>query len=135
MNNYILSYSPFTSFPSEGQLLGLVRINRHVAQFYQPFFGTYLLKSGDSAYVLNESFKDVFENTPYMLTMITSNFASGSLPQEVWNWINFGTVPQPDVPPPPTATGLLGSAIARAVAPPPPPTPPPPKAPPWFPKS
>ncbi len=130
MNNFILNYNPFASFPSEGQLLGLVRINRHVAQFYQPFFGTYLLKSYDTAYVLNESFKGVFESTPYMLTLISAQNAAGSLPQEVWNWVNNGTVPDPYVPPPPS--GALGALMTRGLlsglnhspAPPAPPYPP-----------
>lgn len=116
MNNFILSYNPMAQFPSEGQLITLLRINRHVLQYHQPFVGTYLLKSYDTAYVLNESFKGIFEHVPYMLTQVNSAFASGSLPQDVWNWLNFGTVPPP--PPPttlPPQVKSLGSAVLDAL--------------------
>lgn len=129
MNNYILNYNPLGNFPSEGQLLGLVRINRHVIQYYQPFFGTYLLKSNDEAYTLNESFKHIFENTPYMLTLFSSGLTSGSLPQDAWNWINHGILPKSLSPAPPPPTTGVGSAVTRgllsgfreSVMPPPPP--------------
>lgn len=95
MNNFILNYNPFSQFPRSGQLLTLLRINRHVSQFYQPFHGTYLIKSMDVASVVNDSFKGIFESTPYILTQLFSHVAAGSLPPEVWQWINFDTVPAP----------------------------------------
>ncbi|WP_132833397.1 hypothetical protein [Sphingomonas sp. PP-CC-3G-468] len=112
MNSFILSYSPFQTTPTEGMLLTIVRINRHVSQFYQPFLGTYILKSEDTANVVNESFRGVFEQTPYMITLITNQWATGSLPQEVWNWLNHGVMPTITTPPPLGGMNMTGTRSA-----------------------
>lgn len=112
MANFSLTFNPFTLFPSSGQILNHVKINRFITQYYQPLPGQYLLKSDQSAYILNDSFKGLFESTAYMLIQFDSRLTSGSLPQEIWNWINFGEVPPPL--PVPSALGGLIDAGRRA---------------------
>ncbi|RYG98291.1 MAG: hypothetical protein EON58_07560 [Alphaproteobacteria bacterium] len=118
MNNFVLSYHPFTVNPSAGQVLNHVKINRHIAQYYAPFPGTYLLKSASTAYELNDSLKGFFEVGSYLLIRFESYWASGQLPQDIWNWINSGSIPLPPPvtpSPPPTIwpQGSLGQALAE----------------------
>jgi hypothetical protein len=114
VNNYLLSYSTLTGRPSEGQLLNHVRISRHVLQYYQPFFGTYIIKSDQPIFTVTEGFKGLFEENPFMLTQLFANMSGGSLPPEIWHWINHGFIPAPAAPTPaPTNVfgGLLGSTM------------------------
>ena len=100
MNNFILTYNPFGFFPGEARLLNHVQINRYVAQYYQPYPGTYILKSNEGTITLNNSFQGLFQNTPYMVVMFTPTLAGGALSAEAWNWINNGWVPpMPPAPP------------------------------------
>lgn len=104
MNNFILTYNPFSVSPTAGQLLNHVQVNRFISQYYQPYAGTYLLKSDQSLSVVNESVAGLFEGSSYMLVHYAAGLSSGALPKEIWAWINFGSVP---VPPPPSPKGLL----------------------------
>jgi hypothetical protein len=106
--SYILSFNPFSTTPSVGQILNHLQVNKYVSGFYSPFPGTYLLKSPQTIDVLNNSFLGLFESAPYTIMMISGATAQGSLPQEIWAWVNYGAVPP--APPPPTTQGnaLLG---------------------------
>ena len=113
MNNFILSYNPFSATPTEGQLLNHVQVNRFISQYYQPFIGTYILKSDQPIGVLTESLKGLFETSPFMVNVLYPNMSGGSLPTDIWHWINYGFIP---APPPPTTNalgGLLGAALKR----------------------
>ena len=109
MNNFILTYNPFGPFPGEARLLNHVQINRYVDQYYQPYLGTYILKSKEIVSTLNNSFRGLFQDTPYMIVMFAPTLAGGALSNEAWNWINTGWVPP--IPPLPPATGL-GNVLA-----------------------
>ncbi|MEO8722314.1 MAG: hypothetical protein ABI395_02155 [Sphingobium sp.] len=110
MNSFILSYNPFSGNPTEGQLLNHVQVNRYISQYYQPFIGTYVVKSEQSATQLTDSMKGLFENSPFMLTQLFPTTVGGTLPQDVWNWISHGYIPRPPPPPPPVnkLSDLLG---------------------------
>ncbi|PZU07652.1 MAG: hypothetical protein DI606_16350 [Sphingobium sp.] len=114
MNNYLLSYNPYGFTPTEGQLLNHVKVNRFIVQYYQPFIGTYVLKSEQTAVVVTESLKGLFEQSPFMVTQLFSHLTGGTMPQEIWHWINHGYMPAPppQAPPPPHENflgGLLGA--------------------------
>ncbi len=104
MNNFILTYNPFGPFPGEARLLNHVQINRYIEQYYQPYPGTYIFKSNEGVSKLNDSFRGLFEVTPYMVVMFTPTLAGGVLSNEAWNWINTGWVPP--IPPAPPANVL-----------------------------
>ena len=98
MNNFVLSYSPFGGTPTEGQLLNHVQVNRYIEQYYQPFIGTYILKSNEIMMVISDSMKGLFESSPYMVHQLFPHLTGGSLPQDVWHWINHGYIPRPVAP-------------------------------------
>lgn len=112
MNNFILTYSPFLVSPTHGQVLNHVKFNRLVHSSYQPYAGTYLLKSDESAYALNESFRGFFEQTPYILMLYSAAHAGGQLPQEIWNWINYGSVPTSPYSADPAKPDALATALS-----------------------
>lgn len=112
MNNYLLSYNTFALNPTENQLLNHVQVNRFIAQYYQPFVGTYIIKSEQPIGTLSESLKGFFNNSPYLLTQLFPNLAGGSLPSDIWHWINHGYIPRPPSPASPSnmLTSLLGDS-------------------------
>lgn len=109
MNNFIFTYNAFLLFPGEARLLNHVKINRYIDQYYQPYPGTFVLRSNENVATINESFRGLFQDTPYMVVMFTPTLAGGALPQEAWNWMNTGWVPP--IPPAPTSN-FLSNALA-----------------------
>ncbi len=109
VNNFILTYNPFGLFPGEARLLNHVQINRYVDQYYQPYAVTYIFKSNQDVLTLNDSFRGLFQDTPYIVVMFSPTLSGGALSNEVWNWINTGWVPP--VPPAPPAN-VFANALA-----------------------
>jgi hypothetical protein len=103
MNNYVLSYNPISPNVSHNQLLQFIKDNRKVSQYYQPFLGTYILKSTESLFSLSESFKGLFDGFPFMIVSFAAWASGGQMPPEIWTWIGHGVFPalQGNVPPPP----------------------------------
>lgn len=116
MNNYLLSYNTFTLNPTESQLLNHMQVNRFIAQYYQPFMGTYILKSEQQISVVSESLKGFFNGSPYLLTQMFSELAGGSLPNDIWHWINHGYIPAPPTPPTTTTLAQLAGLGARSIS-------------------
>ena len=108
VNNFILTYNPFGLFPGEARLLNHVQINRYIHQYYQPYAGTYILKSDESVSTLNDSFHGLFQDTPYLVVMFMPTHAGGALSNEAWSWINTGWVPP--IPPAPSVSPLAALA-------------------------
>lgn len=106
MNSFILTYDALAANPTFGQILNHVQVNRNISQYYQPYVGSYLLKSEQSLGVLNESIKGLFDQSPFMLTQYKSDMTMGALPIEIWNWLNLGSVPQV-----PANPGLLNALL------------------------
>lgn len=122
MNNFLLTYNTFALNPTESQLLNHVQVNRYISQYYQPFMGTYILKSDAPINILSESLKGFFHNSPYLLSQLFAELAGGSLPSDIWHWINYGVIPPPaPSPPPPQGTTLaqLAGLGARTLSKPP----------------
>jgi hypothetical protein len=87
MNCYLLSYNPFGLKITPTQLLGFIRENRRIFQWYSPFAGTYVLKSSDTTQSLAESFRTQFEGDLFILSTIDMPRVGGALPIEVWTWM------------------------------------------------
>lgn len=109
MSNYILSYNPLATTPSAGQVLNHIRINKFIDSYHEPFPGTYLLKSVQPPHILNESFKGFFESNSFLLTYTQSNFVSGMMSPEAWQWMNYGILP--NFPP----TTNIGAGVTDAL--------------------
>ena len=91
--NYALSYNPSGLHPNGSQLHIFISQNRDVETWYLPFLGTYILKSDKALTELMPQFSAFFSNAPYMLTWIPPGGTTGSLPPEVWTWINNQSPP------------------------------------------
>ena len=102
MNSYLLSYNPFGLKVTPSQLLGFIRDNRKIFQWYSPFAGTYILKSADTAYSLSESFRTQFEGDLFIVSAINPPAVGGALPIEVWNWMTVNGLASAFVGPPTT---------------------------------
>lgn len=112
LNNFLLSYDTLAGNPSESQLLNHVQINRYITQYFQPFFGTYLLKSNESLLALSDSLRGFFEANRFLLVQLQGGSVTGQMPQEIWNWINYGFVPiPPPAPPAKPLNALTGLGI------------------------
>ena len=100
MNCYILSYNPFETKLSPNQLLGWIKESHKVYQWYSPFIGTYVLKSGENIAVLSEFFRTAFDGAPFLLTHANPAFVSGAQTPEVWTWINANGLMEYAIPAP-----------------------------------
>lgn len=111
MNNFVLNYGYFSFGHDENKLLNFIRYNRLVSQYFQPFVGTFFLKSEAMPQALTESFRGHFGKDCFFLVDFPSWRASGALPPEIWQWLNHGQVPPPPSapPPPPAFTNILQS--------------------------
>lgn len=106
MNNFMLTFSPYLDKPSHGQLLNHVQTSRFVAQYYQPYAGTFLLKSFNDAQEVANSIHGLFDGAAYMLVQVNSDLVGGNLSHDAWNWLNYGVLPT--VPPAPPVEKPVG---------------------------
>jgi hypothetical protein len=93
MNTYLLTYNPFDPKVSAGQLLAYIRDSRKIVQYYQPWLGTYVIKSYEALASLTEGFGGIFDTSPYFIAVIESTQTGGRLDPIIWQWINTGTLP------------------------------------------
>jgi len=99
--------SAFSVSPTHGQVTNYLEVNRYVSGFYSPFPGTFLLKSAEPLLSLTDSFRGLFEDQPYTLVEFVPSNVNGTLPSDIWQWLNYGVVPAPPPPvtiPPPGRT-------------------------------
>lgn len=102
MKDFILSYNPFEPALSATQVATWVKDCRHIAQWYQPFTGTWVLKSEQHLWTLTDSFRGFFPGIPFLLT--ESGMIGGSQDTKIWEWINTSklpVLPAPALVPPP----------------------------------
>lgn len=88
MNIFILSFDPLGTKLSSVQLLGYIQSSRHIHQWYTPFLGTYIIKSDENLLALTEKLRTQFDGSFFLLTLFHPSFIGGSMPAEVWAWIN-----------------------------------------------
>lgn len=93
MNTYTLSYNPFETKLSATQLLTFIRESRKIFQYYQPFMGTYILKSDEPLLTLVESFRGQFDGAPFILSYTVPSMVGGAQETVIWQWLNSGTLP------------------------------------------
>jgi hypothetical protein len=97
MFTYLLSYDPLGKSLNNTQLLAFIRDNRKVAQWYSPYLGTYLLKSGEPLFSLQETLSGIFDEDLFVIAPINAGWIGGRLPLNMWPWIN-GTAGIPLLP-------------------------------------
>ena len=106
MNSYVLSYNPVETNISHVQLSTFVKENRKITQWFQPFIGTYILKSQELPVSLTESFRGLFDGAPFIISLINPYGVGGAQEQYVWDWFNTGIIPSL-LPPPAPKKGLF----------------------------
>jgi hypothetical protein len=92
MNTFVLSYNPLSVKLSATQLLGWIKESQNIKQWYSPFLGTYVLRSDQPLTTLVQGFTAAFDGDSFLISQISPSFTGGSLPPEIWNWINTGNV-------------------------------------------
>jgi hypothetical protein len=107
VNSFILTYNVFNVHPTLGQIQNHLTVNKYVDEYYSPFAGTFLIKSGQDFKVLSGSLKGFFEASTYILSQIHPPHTEGVLAPEVWTWLNFGLLP------PPSNVGTLSGGLVR----------------------
>lgn len=86
--NYILTYDPASTSPTPMQLHVFISKNRDIESWYYPFAGTYIIKSDRALAELINEFSKFFGTSQFVLAWMPAQFVTGSLPPEVWNWVN-----------------------------------------------
>lgn len=109
MQNYILSFDPLNSRVTMQQLAVFIRVSREIHGWHTPFVGTYMLKSNESLFALQQSFNELFETESFIITMADPGRVTGFLPVSIWEWFNSGV-------------NALLNAVTQYTSPPPPPS-------------
>ena len=91
---YVLSYDATSSNFSLNRLRAFIESNRLVKSWYLPFQGTYVLKSDSLLMDFLPSFNQFFDGSTFLITYANGNIVTGSLPVNIWHWMNTGDVPQ-----------------------------------------
>lgn len=102
---FTLSYDPISPSPSGPQLQAFIKEHRLIEEWYQPFLGTYIFKSSQSAATLKASFDPMFASTAYLISIAQPAQMTGALPPSIWAWISRGQdflswLSSPPPPPP-----------------------------------
>lgn len=95
---YVLSYYGWSVSPTDSQVRMFVQSHRDIETWYYPFVGTFIFKSRRKLFDLAVEFRQFFGGSPCLLTYANSSLMGGSLPQEVWDWINNAPAPTLDGP-------------------------------------
>ena len=85
---YILTFNPFAENPTHSQVDIFLRSHRDISTWYFPHLGTYLFKSGKSVAELTPGFRQFFGNTQFVMSFVIPALVGGSLPENIWAWIN-----------------------------------------------
>ena len=95
--NYLLAFDPATTSPTAMQLHVFITKHRDIESWYYPFAGTYILKSDKALIELINEFVSFFGATPFVLSWAPHQYLTGSLPPQVWTWLNNQSpqLPQP----------------------------------------
>jgi hypothetical protein len=93
MFNFMLSYNPTATNFSAAQLHSFVVNNKHLASWYTPFAGTYLLKSDLPVPTIAEMFRPTFNGAEFIISFIQPTLSGGGLSPEGWNWLNGAPMP------------------------------------------
>lgn len=110
MNSFIVTYNPYSLYPTANQILNHLDTSKFVNEFYTPYAGTILIKSTYDFATVNKSFLGFFDASMFLVIQFDKSFTNGNLPQEVWTWINFDIIPTPVVQTP-NALGGTGGLI------------------------
>lgn len=90
---YVLSFNPFGDNPNPSQVDIFVRSHRDISTWYFPYLGTYMFKSARPLVELSPAFRQFFGNAQFSLTFASPQLVGGTLPQNVWDWMNNVSVP------------------------------------------
>ena len=85
---YLLSYNPMMPALSPAQIHAFIEQHRDIRTWYIPFSGTYVIKSELALVTLVEPFRRFFGPNLFILTYVNRSLIGGSLPNQVWDWIN-----------------------------------------------
>jgi hypothetical protein len=89
--NYLLTYDPAIISPTPMQLNVFISKHRDIESWFYPFAGTYILKSDKALVELINEFVTFFGAAPFILSWAPSQYLTGSLPPQVWTWLNAVT--------------------------------------------
>jgi hypothetical protein len=90
---YQLTFPVASASPNPTQTHVFVSQNRDIETWYIPFPGTYIFRSDRLLAELQSPFSQFFGQTLFLLTYLSPSLMTGSLPLNVWEWVN-----QPDTP-------------------------------------
>lgn len=89
MNIYIFSYDPISTGNISNQILSFIRDHKNISSWIKPAEGFYILKSTVGPLVLYNSFNAFFEGqVSFVVSAAKPSQMAGTLPQEMWNWLN-----------------------------------------------
>lgn len=82
-----LNYDIFGTNLTVTQIQGFMNESRRIVSWYQPFAGTFLIKSNESQALIRDGFSSIFGDAKFILSLVDVRNATGALDSTVWHWI------------------------------------------------
>jgi len=106
MTTFLLSYDVHGTTLTADQMLGFIKENRNILEWYYPFDGAFIFKSNAETLTLQQSFMSILGTGKFIVTPIYDGSTGGVLTAEMWAWIK-GAKTVPNYVPLPPALNLL----------------------------
>lgn len=89
MTTFSITYNSLQLQAVEKQLDAFLQSNRNVVSWAKPFDGLYLVRSNLDRIALYVNLKSFFpDSIPFFVASVTAAECVGTLPQNVWDWLN-----------------------------------------------
>jgi hypothetical protein len=92
-STYALSYDPFMTDPAPLRLIEFVRAHSYTYQYFVPYVGTILIKSGYTFQEMVDGYRTFILPNEFILMQVSPQLTGGLLNQTSWDWLNSDNPP------------------------------------------
>ena len=98
MNQYTLSFNPFSVKITQSQVMTFITHNRFNSSWYSPFFGTVIFKTHLDLLSVTNSLRGIFSGEPFIVSQTFPVSTGGAQDSTIWNWMATGALPSLPAP-------------------------------------
>lgn len=97
MKIFQFSYNPNVSNLDEETVTAFISENKNISEWSAPFPGCMILKSESRLRDLKDSVARLLRRNSFIISEVGIAGMAGQLPNEIWNWVNTGLMPDEDI--------------------------------------
>ena len=93
MNQFTLSFNPFSAKIMHSQVMAFITHNRFNQTWYSPFTGTIIFKTHLDLQSVTNSLRALFAGEAFIVSQTYPISTGGAQDAHIWNWMASGAVP------------------------------------------